>query len=181
MFVEISLMQKFILFLGHPMYSISVVLTTLLIFSGIGSFTSAKLGGKIERTAAIAIAAIAAMTAFYLTALPGIFSAALGLPLPGRVALSVLLLAPTSFAMGMPFPAGIRKIGALRPEFVPWACGVNGGMSVLSSIVAVIIAMVVGFKGVMCASAAIYLLAAVSISTGSSSSASLHTPPSSVP
>ena len=91
--------------------------------------------------------------------LPKIFAATLGEPTWIRVGISVLLLAPLAFFMGMPFPSAIRAIDRRVPHFVPWAWGVNGGASVLASIVAVLLAMVSGFNTVFMAAAFFYLLA----------------------
>jgi hypothetical protein len=151
----VAAMQKFALYLGHPVYSLTVVLATFLIFSGLGSFVVDRLA----RPALLAIPGIVIICAAHLPILPKIFAATLGEPTWIRVGISVLLLAPLAFFMGMPFPSAIRAIDRRVPHFVPWAWGVNGGASVLASIVAVLLAMVSGFNTVFMAAAFFYLLA----------------------
>ncbi len=175
--IEIGLMQRFILFLGHPVYSTSVVLFSLLTFSGLGSFLSGRLlvrslpserheeaaerdPRQIQRWV---IPALGLLTAVYILVLPGLFRALLGLELTYRVAISILLLAPLGLLMGMPFPLGIRLVDRINPALVPWAWGVNGFSSVVGSILSVMIAQSYGFALVIGLAIIIYLggLAAV--------------------
>jgi hypothetical protein len=176
-FIEIGLMQRFILFLGHPVYSTSVVLFSLLTFSGLGSFLSGRLltisPGAAAREEAgerdprqlqrWVIPLLGLLTAAYIVALPGVFHVLLSLDLTYRVVISIVLLAPLGLLMGMPFPTGIRLVDRVNPSLVPWAWGVNGFSSVIGSILAVMIAQSYGFALVMGLAIVIYLggLAAV--------------------
>jgi hypothetical protein len=83
----------------------------------------------------------------------------LGWSLIARFAISILLLAPLGFLMGMPFPVGIRMAGAANPMLVPWSWGVNGCLSVISSVLSVVIAMSFGFSIVLRLAAIVYLFA----------------------
>ena len=88
-----------------------------------------------------------------------VFSATLSLPLAGRIALTVVLLAPAAFVMGMPFPSGLRLVSGRAAPLVPWACGVNGGASVIASVLGILLAMAAGFSAVFALAAACYVLA----------------------
>lgn len=165
-FAEIGLLQRFILFLGHPTFALSVVLFALLTFSGIGSFLSNKLvaqGTDPRRGQRVIIPALAALITVYIFLLPPLFQAGLGWPLPLRILFSVLLLAPLGLLMGMPFPLGIRLVTRTNEPLVPWAWGVNGCASVLGSILSVMLAQSFGFAWVMVIAVLVYLagLAAV--------------------
>ena len=157
MFIEISLMQRFILFLGQPVYAVSTVLFSLLVFSGLGSYTTGRF--KIENSGILLpiISALAALILLYLILLPSVFDLLLGNGLITRYVLSVFLLAPLGFVMGMPFPIGIRLTGKISKELIPWAWCSNGCSSVLGSVAAVLIAISFGFSAVMVLAAVGYL------------------------
>jgi hypothetical protein len=170
-FVEIGLMQRFILFLGHPVYSTSVVLFSILTFSGLGSFLSGRLlagkspspaaeaGGEVDprRVQRWIIPLLGMLTVIYVFVLPPLFRWLLALDLTYRVGVSVLLLAPLGLLMGMPFPLGIRLVDRVNSTLVPWAWGVNGFGSVVGSILAVVIAQSYGFALVIGLAVVIYL------------------------
>jgi spermidine synthase len=153
LFVEIPLMQRFILFLSHPVYALATVLFGLLTFSGLGSLVSPRL--PLRRV----IVGLVFLLACYPLLLPLLFHWLLGLHLALRVAASVAMLAPLGFLMGVPFPAGIRLVGRIAPGLVPWAWAINGCASVLSSILAVMIAISQGFSRVLFAGGLAYALA----------------------
>lgn len=170
--IEIGLMQRFILFLGHPVYSTSVVLFSVLTFSGIGSFLSGRLltrpAGSSHgeesaerdprRLQRWVIPLLCLLTAVYIFLLPPLSRALLGLELNYRIALSVLLLAPLGLLMGMPFPLGIRLVDRVNSALVPWSWGVNGFSSVVGSILAIMLAQSYGFALVIGLAVAIYLV-----------------------
>jgi hypothetical protein len=171
-FIEIGLMQRFILFLGHPVYSTSVVLFSVLTFSGIGSLVSGQLLTRVPRNShheessepdprwlqRWVIPLLGLLTVVYIFALPPLFHVLLGLELAYRVALSILLLSPLGLLMGMPFPLGIRLVDQVNAALVPWAWGVNGFSSVVGSILAVMIAQSYGFSLVLGLAVVIYLV-----------------------
>ncbi|MDW8326464.1 MAG: hypothetical protein RMK99_07860 [Anaerolineales bacterium] len=157
--VEIPLIQQFILYLGQPAYAVTAVLFTLLFFSGIGSRLSARLP---HRPALGVLVALAFGLPFLL---PRIFELTLGLSFPLRLGLSVALLAPLGVCMGLPFPKGIAwmlaREGEGRPPngasaAVPWAWAANGAASVVSSVVAALLALSFGFSFVLFAGASCY-------------------------
>jgi hypothetical protein len=144
LFVEIPLIQKFILFLGHPTYAMTAILFALLLFSGIGSY----LGKKISQRYSLVLLVVLLIGMPVL--LPEIFSLALGQPFIIRLLLTVLLLAPVGFLMGIPFPGGIRQLEADgRTAFIPWSWAVNGSASVVSAVLAALLALTFGFNWVL--------------------------------
>jgi hypothetical protein len=153
LFVEIPLMQHFILFLGHPIYAFAAVLFAILLFSGLGSMVSARL--SLPKTLMALIGAIV----LYPFILPFVFRLLLGRGLGLRLLVSVLSLAPLGFLMGVPFPKGIEIIGDLTPDLVSWAWGINGCTSVLASILSAMLAISFGFSWVLVGASVAYLAA----------------------
>ena len=159
-FIEIALIQKFILFLGHPIYAISTVLFSVLIFAGIGAYFSKRFKLKKLRTI---IPALSILTLIYLLSIKYIFNIFIGNNIIIKMILSAALIAPLAYLMGNPFPLGIRLADKINNKLIPWVWAVNGCASVLSSVLAVIIAMAVGFKAVLFLALIFYLLGLVSI------------------
>jgi spermidine synthase len=159
LFVEIPLIQRFILFLGHPVYAFATVLFSLLTFSGAGSLLSSRL--PLRKT----MVALCVLLVCYPVLLPQLFRLLLGGEFVLRLAAAVIALAPLGFLMGVPFPSGIRLAGRVAPGLVPWAWGVNGCASVLSSILAVMLAISQGFSRVLFVGGAAYALALIVIYT----------------
>ncbi len=153
LFVEIPLMQHFILFLGHPIYAFAAVLFAILLFSGLGSMISVRL--SLPRTLIALIGAII----LYPLVLPFVFQLLLGQSLGLRLLVSVLSLAPLGFLMGVPFPKGIEIIGGLAPDLVPWAWGINGCTSVLASILSTMLAISFGFSRMLVGASVAYVVA----------------------
>lgn len=163
MFVEISLIQKFILFLGHPVYSVSVVIFALLVFAGLGSRLSVFIDPTTVRGLRLVLLSVACLLFLSALYLPQVLSSFQGKSLFFRQLLSILLIAPLGFLMGMPFPLGIRQVGARRPFFVPWAWCANGCASVLGSILPVIIALAWGFQAVFLLAGLLYALSLLAV------------------
>ena len=169
MLVEISQMQRLTVFLGHPVYALTVVLFTLLLFSGIGSFTTQRIrDDALPRAAAARFALLLATLAAFglLTPLATRAFAATGTPV--RVLISVILLAPIGLLMGMPFPMGLRAASrhASTREMTPWLWGINGSTSVVASVLAVAIAMGASISAAFWTGFACYLLAAAGLAWG---------------
>jgi SAM-dependent methyltransferase len=158
MLIEIGFMQKFTLFLGHPMYSVSVILFSLLVFSGFGSFASGLLRDVgLKRVMLGSILSLTAIASLYTFILDPIFHHFLTWPLQARIALSVALVAPLAFFMGMPFPTGLRMVERQAVSFVPWAWGINGSTSVVATLLAGLIAVFAGFSTVVVCAILVYL------------------------
>lgn len=165
LFVEIAFIQKFILFLSHPLYSVAVVLSGFLVFAGLGSAFSKRIGQRLagagRSPVRIAVAGIAALALLYVAVLPRLFDALIGLADGWRMAISVVLIAPLAFCMGMPFPLGLARLAERAPDFIPWAWGINGFASVLSAALAALIAIEYGFTVVVLLALGLYAAAAV--------------------
>lgn len=162
MFIEITLIQKFILFLGHPVYAVSAVLFSLLLFAGLGSFYSERLKSPVK-----VIPALSLLIILYLMLLPRIFNLFLGHEIMIRYLISLVTIAPLGFLMGMPFPLGVRITKKINPELIPWAWAVNGCASVLGSILVIMIALSWGFSIVLVLASAVYLTGLVFIYSSS--------------
>ncbi len=152
LFVEIPLMQRAILFLGHPAYAVTAVLFALLLFSGIGSALAARLRNRLRHI----LIALVLLVAIYAVVLPAIFEALLGLLWGVRLIATVLLLAPGGFLMGIPFPTGLAYLSARVPEWLPWAWAVNGALSVVASVLSALVALSTGFIWVLVIGALCY-------------------------
>lgn len=164
LFIEIAFIQRFVLFLGHPLYAVAVVLAGFLAFAGLGSALAARWVVTVGRGSAVrgitlAVVVIAFLAGTYLLALPLIFERLLALPDAAKIAIALLLIAPLAVFMGMPFPLGLGYTAARSEEFLPWAWGINGCASVLSAILAALLAMHVGFTGVVTIATILYLVA----------------------
>jgi hypothetical protein len=161
--VEVGLIQKFLLFLGRPVFALTVVVFALLISSGLGSYSSERLIGRDERRLAGTLVAVALLVAALMALLPLIFRAADGWPLFLRCALSCVLLFPAGFLMGMPFPCGLQRLERRHPGAVRWAWSVNSAASVLGSVAAIFFAIQWGLAATVILGGGAYLLALVSL------------------
>ena len=149
------------IFLGGPTYSLAITLFSILIFSGLGAYTTRKIHIESARAlVGIVLAIVVLLVAqnFYLRdVLPNLLDLGFG----QRIALAVLSLAPASFVMGMPFPLGIRILDEHAPSLIPWAWGCNACMTVIGSVLSVVLAMNWGFFAALNVAAACYGVAAV--------------------
>jgi hypothetical protein len=152
--VEISLIQQYIIVLGQPTLAVAVVIGALLLFSGIGSALSPRVRW---RTAMLALVVLLALYPLLVDAVTPLL---LALPLAARVGVTAALIAPLGVLMGMPFPRGIGALSAAR-EFVAWAWAANGSASVISAVLAAMLALSFGFTPVLWIGAGLYLLAAL--------------------
>lgn len=163
MLVELALMQKLSLMMGHPTYSIAVVLTSVLIFCGIGSFVSGFLKLSPRTVIAIAVSGISIGVVLYMPLLPWVTELTIAWPLTIRAVIAMVLLAPVSFCMGMPFPTGLRIVSDLHVRFVPWAWGANGVASVLGTVTCILLSMSYGFNVVLTLAVVIYVVAGIAM------------------
>jgi len=157
LFVEIPLMQRAILFLGHPARAVTTVLFSLLLFSGVGSALSSKL--KVRAT--WVLGGLVVMIGVVAVGLPWVFDALLPLPWGLRLAATVILLAPLGMLMGLPFPLGLSYLSQVAPDRLPWAWAANGAATVVASVLAALVALSAGFTGVLAAGSVVYAVAAV--------------------
>jgi hypothetical protein len=152
--VEISLIQRFVLFLGHPTYALTVVVFLLLLSSGAGSVAARRWIPRGNRILPL-LGLIAGLILLNVLVLPRLLSIAIGLPFIIKLVLSGVVLAPLGFLMGMPFPTGLRLV-----KTVEWAWALNAAASVLGSVMAMIIAIHYGLTVTLVCAAVAYLLAA---------------------
>jgi hypothetical protein len=166
LFIEIAYIQKLVLFLGHPLYAVSVALAGFLVFAGVGAGLSTVLERHLRQAGLSAIDAavlgIGVVALSYLAALPPLFEALSSLSDPWRVTFS-LLIAPLAFFMGMPFPLGLARVAKADPDLVPWAWGLNGCASVVSAAAATLLTMHLGFSAAVMIAVGFYLLAALAL------------------
>jgi len=152
--VELALLQHLTLLLGHPIFTLSILLFTLLAAGGLGSYASHCFASG---PACLVVAGVATL---YALALPRIVPAFLPLPTGARIAIAILLVAPLGFAMGMPFPLGLARVGRGPLPAAPFYWGLNGIFSVVGSLATMVAAVVFGFTVAMLAGCACYLVAA---------------------
>lgn len=161
MFVEMVLIQRFILFLGHPVYSVAAVISVILLLSGLGSWVSSRferyLGG-MKRVHSI----IVGILLLYALFLPWVIEAAISVGFNLRIFFSLVLIGLPAFFMGMPFPLGLSYLSERNESGVPWAWGINGCLSVISTSLATIIAVEAGFYILMLLAALAYLITTAS-------------------
>ncbi len=161
MFLEIALIQRFMLFLAYPVYAVTVVLAALLLFSGLGSLYAASASGPPAPRVRRAVIGIAVVSLLYMLLLPGLYRFGGGWPDAVKIAASVFLLAPLAFCMGIPFPSALAVVARDRTDLLPWAWGINGCASVVGATLATLVAVHAGFPVVVGAAVLLYGLAAV--------------------
>jgi hypothetical protein len=156
--VEISFIQRFVLFLGHPTYALTVVVFLMLLASGLGSVASRHWLSK-PRQLRVPLLLIATVILIYVAVLPHLLAGLVGQALWAKLLLSAFLLAPLALAMGMPFPTGLRMLHASGHQTVEWAWAMNAASSVLGSVLAMAIAIQFGLQVTLLGGAVCYLLA----------------------
>jgi hypothetical protein len=148
MFVEMVLIQNFILYFGQPVYAAAAVITSLLVFSGFGSYTSGYFTRSPKRLQ-IVFAVIIVLLLLYAIALKPILQQTIYVSLAAKGGIVFLLMAPLAFFMGIPFPAGLSLIARTNQSEVAWPWGINGCVSVISAVLATIISVEAGFVTVL--------------------------------
>ncbi len=156
MFVEVTLIQKGIFLLENPAYSVSVVLTAILVSSGIGSMCSAKYS-RLAGPGSLII--LVCLVAIYAALFPPLSAWLSAHELTVRIVLVFLMLFPLGFFMGIPFPMGLKLLGQHSTALIPWAWAINASLSVLAPILTIMTALVTGFMMVLYIGACIYFLA----------------------
>jgi hypothetical protein len=162
MLVEMSQVQRLTIFLGHPVYSLSVVLFALLVASGVGSFSTRGVVGQ-PRNARLRIVLLLAVLVIFGALTPYAMRQFASASTPVRIAISVLILGPLGFFMGMAFPIGMARAMREKPPLAPWLWGINGAASVCASVLAVVIALAAGISAAFWVGAACYAVALVSL------------------
>ncbi len=160
--IQVALIQKFILLLGHPTYALTVIIFSMLISSGLGSYYSRRILAHRSMSRLIwVLGAIAACVAVLAFAAAPVGRYGVGLPLAVKIIVTVLLIAPAGFLMGMPFPTGLTRLESRYPHAVRWAWALNAASSVLGSAGAIFLAIYFGLRMALLFGAALYLIAGV--------------------
>ena len=165
MLIEMAFIQKFLLLLSYPTYAVAVVLCAFLVFAGFGSFCCphvSRICQKFRFHDAIpaVIIILALIASAYLWLLSPIFDQFIASPDPLKIVVSVTLIAPLAFFMGMPFPLGIERLRRNQQDLIAWAWGVNGYASVVGAILAICLAITLGFNIVILIAVAVYIAGA---------------------
>jgi len=166
--IQVALIQRFVLLLGHPTYALSVIIFSMLVASGLGSFFSKRListGDASNDDARLmqALAGIAVLVVMLAFATRPLVTAAAGWPLPLKAVLSALAITPAAFLMGIPFPCGLRRLEQRHPPSVRWAWSLNAAASVLGSVGAIVLAIYAGLRATLLSGGLLYICALIVI------------------
>ncbi len=156
--IEIAFMQKFGLFLGHPNYSLSVVLAVLLFSSGLGSLCSGKIVSLMGGLKKVSYLCVGFIIADYLL-LPLLYQSLMGLSFWIKVVIVAAMIFPVGFCMGMFVPAAIDRLKPAASGFIPWAWGINGVFSVIAPIIAIAVSMTWGINVLLISAIPFYIVA----------------------
>lgn len=163
--VQVALIQKFVLLLGHPTYALIVIIFAMLVSSSLGSYWSKRLGAaERDSTLRVVLIAVAVLVAVLSLVITPIANAAVGWPFAARVMLTVALIAPPAFAMGMPFPSGLVRLERWHKPSVRWAWSINAAASVLGSGFAMFLALYLGLRETLFLGGLLYLVALATLS-----------------
>ena len=176
MLIEVSVLQRFVLLLGHPVYSLTVTLFSLLLGTGLGARWSRRFPDhRLRRSGAIALLLVAALCSVVIGVVTPIVTWAIPFARGARIAIAVAMLVPLGIALGLPMPTGLRILNAKAPQMIPWAWGINGALSVVGATLAIFIAMNWGFNTALLAASGAYLvgLCGFLVATGSPAEAGL--------
>jgi spermidine synthase len=157
--IEVGLIQKFVLFLGHPTYALTVVIFSLLTSSGLGSFASRRLLGSDEGRLIKALGCVALLAALLAFLVSGLLSSLVWMPLAFKIVLTVVLLTPLGFVMGMPFPTALRRLERMHAPSVRWAWSLNAAASVMGSVGALVCGIYLGLIQTLVIGGLFYLAA----------------------
>jgi spermidine synthase len=164
MLIEVSVLQRFVLLLGHPVYSLTVTLFSLLLGTGIGAAWSRRLGEQaLARSTAVTLIAIAALGLVFIGIATPLVTWAIPFSRGARIAVAVATLVPIGIALGVPMPAGLRLLSSRAPQMVTWAWGMNGALSVVGATLAIFIAMNWGFGATLVTASGMYLVGLIAL------------------
>jgi hypothetical protein len=159
MLIEVSVLQRFVLLLGHPVYSLTVTLFSLLLGTGLGAAWSRRFDGdSLRRSGAIGIATVAVVALLFIVVATPIVNWAIPFSRTLRMLVAAAMLVPMGVALGIPMPTGLRILSMRAPQMLAWAWGINGALSVLGATLAIFIAMNWGFRVTLLAASATYLV-----------------------
>jgi spermidine synthase len=158
--IEIPLIQRYTLLLGQPIYAFAVILGCVLVASGVGSALSSRISdARLVARARLVLILIIAGAVLHALLAPKLISAGLRWELSSRVAVSIATIIPLGLVMGIPLPLGIRMLERRAPTAIAWGWGVNGSLSVMGTILAMMISVSIGLTGTILFGASSYALA----------------------
>ncbi|HKW96387.1 MAG TPA: hypothetical protein VJN43_01590 [Bryobacteraceae bacterium] len=172
--IEVALIQKLVLFLGHPTYALTVVIFSLLVSSSFGSYASKRLIGSSTAKWNVALAGVAVLVALMVLEVSWLLNKAIVLPLALKIAITIVLIFPAGFLMGMPFPTGLARLEEWHSPSVRWAWSLNAAASVLGSVAALVLAIYWGLVETLLVGAALYLGALVIVVFGPGRAGKVH-------
>jgi hypothetical protein len=161
--IQVALIQKFVLLLGHPTYALTVIIFSMLVASGLGSYFSRRLVGEDDVRLSRVLACVAAVVGILAFAAGPLSSGAAAWPLPAKIVLTAVAITPAAFLMGMPFPSGLRRLERIHAPSVRWAWSLNAAASVLGSAGAIFVAIFLGLRTTLLAGGALYIAAVLVI------------------
>lgn len=156
--IELAIMQKLILLLGNPTMTFALLLFALLLSSGAGSLLSPRIIKNNTKNLVFVIIGIAGFGILYAVWLPPMIYSVIAEPFETKAAVSIAVLVPIGFLMGMPLPTGIRLLKTNRPEYIPWMWSINGAFSVLGAVLSVMLGIMYGSSYAMVLGILIYLI-----------------------
>jgi len=178
MLIEVAVLQRFVLLLGHPVYSLTVTLFSLLLGTGLGAAWSRRFpDAGLRRTGAVALTLIAVLGCVIMVIVTPLVSWAIPFARPMRMAIAAITLVPLGVALGLPMPTGLRILSVTAPLMIPWAWGINGALSVVGATLAIFIAMNWGFNTTLVAASATYLIGLCSFLAATGVRRTLQGPP----
>lgn len=161
--IQVALIQKFVLLLGHPTYALTVIVFSMLVASGAGSFVSKRVIAGDDARLMRVLAGVAVLVAVLALGAPALVAHAATWPLPAKMLVTALAIAPAAFLMGMPFPSGLRRLEEWHSPSVRWAWSLNAAASVLGSGGAIMLAIYTGLRATLLFGGALYIGALVVI------------------
>lgn len=161
--LEIAYIQRVTVYVGRPILAVAVALCGFLVFAGLGSGAVSNLRGlkakALESKIGLVAGVIVVLCLLHLGLVPLVFRATMALALGWKTLISLTLVAPLAFAMGMPFPLALQRLGRTHPEQIPWAWGINGWATVVSAALAPLVAIHFGLDALVVLAAVCYAFA----------------------
>ena len=158
MLIEIFLIQRLAVFLSNPTYSTSIVITVMLISSALGNITSSLFKQWRVFVVPIACVLIGGGFLFYIIGLDGFLAMFHSSSMMMRFLIAALVIAPVAFFMGIPYPNGLDSLQERKPHLLPWAWGMNGGLSLVGSALARVLSISSGFPVLLKLGIGIYIM-----------------------
>ena len=174
--IQVALIQKFVLLLGHPTYALTVIIFSMLVASGLGSYFSRRVLAGSDSRLMRALGIVAVLVTVLAILAPIVSTAGIPWPLPLKVLVTAALIIPPAFAMGMPFPTGLARLERRHPASVRWAWALNAASSVLGSASAIFLAIYLGLRETLLVGGAMYVVAALIIAATRSASSTIPEP-----